>query len=269
MFRKKKGQAAVTDALFFLMIIVTLAVLMFRYSSSYGDRVDQSISDLYFKEYANAAMRTIFYSSIPLNYDLNYQSGQEVDYLMTAVKHDYYPDKLIGKNPDINQMRIADAAGNPDYDDIVKFNLYHMVKSIMRPLNNYDYVFYIYDADEKYIFFLLKLTNYEDVTDQTSNLAKYRKIYSIDSDNPYSYYLCNPQDYTIVRSIISKANKIYSSSIPMRFQYYTPETTLTDVAVNTTFAIWPATVDISSNPISNDFSDIEKLRCKLISENLN
>jgi hypothetical protein len=55
----------------------------------------------------------------------------------------------------------------------------------------------------------------------------------------------------------------------MRFQYYTPETTLTDVAVNTTFAIWPATVDISSNPISNDFSDIEKLRCELISENLN
>ena len=262
-FKKRKGQAAVTDALFFLMIIVTLAVLMFRYSSSYGERVDQSISDLYFKEYANSAMRTIFYTSIPLNYDLNYQQGQETDYLMTAIKHDYYADQVIGaEDSDINSLTIADAADNPDYDDIVKFNLYHMIKSIMRPLNNYDYVFYMYDESENFIFFVLKLTNFVD--SETEGLPRYRRIYSIDSDNPYSYYLCNPQDYTIVRSIISKANKIYSSSIPMYFQHYTDLESQTNIQVNSTFAIWPATVDISQTAPEDSLSDKEKLNCNLI-----
>lgn len=263
-FKKRKGQAAITDALFFLLIIVTLAVLMFRYSSSYGERVDQSISDLYFKEYANSAMRTIFYTSIPLNYDLNYHQGQETDYLMTSIKHDYYADQVIGaKDSDINSLVIADAAGNADYGDIVKFNLYHMIKSIMQPLNSYDYVFYMYDESENFIFFVLKLTNFKET--QPGGLPRYRKIYSIDTDTPYNYYLCDPISYNSVRSIISKANKIYSSSIPMYFQYYTNQETQTNIQVNSTFAIWPATVDISQTASDGSQSDIQKLNCQLIS----
>lgn len=263
-FKKRKGQAAVTDALFFLMIIVTLAVLMFRYSSSYGERVDQSISDLYFKEYANSAMRTIFYTSIPLNYDLNYQQGQETDYLMTAIKHDYYADQVIGaEDSEINSLTIADAAGNPDYGDLVKFNLYHMIKSIMQPLNNYDYVFYMYDSSEDFIFFVLKLTNFMD--SETDGLPRYRKIYSINNEIPYSYYLCDPISYNSVRSTIFKANKIYSSSIPMYFQHYTDSESQINIQVNSTFAIWPATVDISQPSTETYQSDIEKLNCVLIS----
>jgi hypothetical protein len=265
-FKKRKGQAAVTDALFFLMIIVTLAVLMFRYSSSYGERVDQSISDLYFKEYANSAMRTIFYTSIPLNYDLNYQQGQETDYLMTAIKHDYYSDQVIGaEDSDINSLNLVDGAGNLDYGDIVKFNLYHMIKSIMQPLNNYDYVFYMYDYSEDFIFFVLKLTNFEEETN-LSGLPRYRKIYSIDNETPYNYYLCDPISYDYVRSTISKANKIYSSSIPMYFQHYTSDESQTNIQVNSTFAIWPATVDISQTGSDDSLSDIQKLNCVLISD---
>ena len=53
LFKRGSGQAAITDALFFLTIIVTLSVLMFRFSSTYGERIETATSNLYFKDYSN------------------------------------------------------------------------------------------------------------------------------------------------------------------------------------------------------------------------
>jgi len=121
----------------------------------------------------------------------------------------------------------------------------------------------MYDSSEDFIFFVLKLTNFED--SGAENLPRYRRIYSINDETPYSYYLCDPINYDSVRATISKANKIYSSSIPMYFQHYTDDSeSQTNIQVNSTFAIWPATVDISQ-PVEGSLSDIEKLNCVLIS----
>ena len=242
--RTKKGQAAITDALFFLLIIVTLSVLMFRYSSTYGDRIDQASSDLYYKEYTNSVLKTIFYTSVPLDFDLNLYSEVPNDYLMTQIKQDYYASGKIGIS-DINQL-------SENYIDIPKYNLFHVLKATMKPLESYDYLFYLYNGDDlNFIYFSIKNTNFTPGT-QSTGIAAARGImdYNLDTDNPYSYYLCDPDTYDDVRAVVSRSSKIFSSSIPLVFTYnYSHENVIgykDDIRIIATFAMWPATVDINS-----------------------
>jgi len=244
--RYKKGQAALTDSLFFLLIVVTVCVFLFRYSSTYGTRVQESINDFYFKEYANSAMRSIFYMTVPNDINKNYEYP-ETDYLMTIIKQDFYYNSRIGPDDDvgdINQMEFND----PNY--IGKFHLYNSLKVIMQPLENYDYLFYIStpDATRPFPFFLLKRTIFdlEDIEDFTG-----RAQYEVGET---FYYLCDPDNYEQVRDIFAKAGKISSSSIPIRLQAREA-----DRDASTLFALWPSTV-----AIEND--DVEKINCKKIDE---
>lgn len=238
-----KGQAALTDSLFFLLVVVTVSVLLFRYSSTYGEKIQDSLNDFYFKEYANSAVRTLFYMTAPNDFNLSYDYP-ETDYLMTMVKQDYYYNARIGPdNSDINQLEYGPT--NEGY--IAKYQLYNALKIIMQPLENYDYLFYIYSSGadasgNRFPFFLLKRTIFEEAT-------------SDNPDNPYQtrftiektvYYLCNPESDIQVRNIFSKAGKIYSSSIPIRLQARDADITATSL-----FALWPATVGITDDDVTN------------------
>lgn len=246
-----KGQAALTDSLFFLLIVVSVCVLLFRYSSTYGIRVQESLNDFYFKEYANSAIRTLFYMTVPNDINTSYDYP-ETDYLMTMVKQDYYNNARIGPTgSDINSLSLT-----TDY--ISKYQLYNSLKIVMQPIENYDYLFYIFstsDTDGRlFPFFLLKRTVF-NISDDNDN------------DNPYApidlevgdsiYYLCDPNNDQDVRNTFGKVGKIYSSSIPIRLQARTA-----DIDATSLFALWPATVAI-------DEEVIELLNCEPINENNN
>lgn len=253
--KTKKGQAAITDALFFLLIIVTLSILMFKYSSTYGDRIDKASSDLYYKEYTNSVLKTIFYTSAPLDFDLNLYSSLQNDYLMTQVKQDYFAHGKIGLG-DINNL-VTD-----DYLDLSKYNLFYTLKAIMKPLESHDYLFYLYDSEDyNFVYFSIKNTNFTGTLQDIGNYgARGIMDYNLTAD-PYSYYLCDPDSYEDVREIISKSSKIFSSSIPLTFTYnYIEGGTegYKDDTIISTFAMWPATVDINSTML------IDQLHCNLI-----
>lgn len=247
--KSKKGQAAITDALFFLLIIVTLSVLLFRYSSTYGTRIEKASNDLYFKDYTNSVLRTIFYTSVPLDFNLDIRQARETDYLMTQIKQDFYADGKIGST-DINTLGTT-------YNDIAKYNLFHTVKATMYPLKSHDYVFYLYDQtqnNDTFFYFMIKLTNFQctSISGPTKTMSC-----SVNPDEPETYYLCDPEGgYSQVRSIISKSPTIFSSSVPLSFIKYTSlASEQREFLTIATFAIWPATTDI--NP-----DDLDLLNCE-------
>jgi hypothetical protein len=258
--RSRKGQAAITDALFFLIIIVTLSVLMFRYSSTYGNRIEQASSDLYYKEYTNSVLKTIFYTSVPLDFDLNLHKNMQNDYLMILVKQDYYAHGKIGFS-DMNEL-LTD-----NYLDIAKYNLFHTIKTTMRPLESQDYLFYLYNnTDSNFVYFTIKNTKFEIVGLSTSGVDKVRGVtrYTL-TENPYHYYLCDPENYEDVRGVVSRSPKIFSSSIPLSFTYnYSTfkQMNLKEDTVTATFAMWPATADINSDLLGT-------LNCKEVDPPIN
>ncbi len=252
---KNKGQAAITDALFFLTIIVTLSVLLFRFSSTYGDRIDLATSNLYFKEYSNSAMKTIFYTEVPLDFsqEIN-ESTLEVDYLMTSIKSDFYIDGVIGDGGDTsNHSGINNLAVIPQ--DIQKFNLYHTIKAVMNPLPTYDYLFYLYNvSDGRFEYVLIKINKYT-LEENPSNLRPYEVNYN--PENTIStYYLCNPLDYEKIRNLVSKVNRVYASSIPLLFVHNG-----ISKEINSTFAIWASTPSITPEELN-----AENLNCKEIND---
>ncbi|HPV66265.1 MAG TPA: hypothetical protein PK655_02320 [archaeon] len=259
--KTRKGQAAITDALFFLVIIVTLSVLMFRYSSTYGSRIEQASSDLYYKEYTNSVLKTIFYVSAPLDFDLNLEKTKQNDYLMALVKQDYYAHGKLG----FSDMNDLDA---DNYLDIAKYNLFHTIKATMRPLESQDYLFYLYrnKSPEGFVYFTIKNTEFVIQEQEGSNTDRQSRVDAVRgvkdyrlAENPYHYYLCAPESYEDVRSVVSKSSKIFSSSIPLAFTHnkstYEELSIEEDIVITSTFAMWPATVDINSESLI-------KLNCK-------
>jgi len=255
-FRNKKGQAAITDALFFLTIIVTLSVLLFRFSSTYGDRIDLATSNLYFKEYSNSAMKTIFYTEVPLDFsqDIN-EDTKEVDYLMTSIKSDFYIDGVIGDGGDTsNHDQINLITINSK--DIQKFNLYHTLKAVMNPLPTYDYLFYLYNTTTaQFEYVLIKINTYQK--DEDAQLRPYEVNYISENTVP-KYYLCKPIDYETIRDLVSNVNQVYASSIPLLFTSKT-----IDNQINSTFAIWASTPSITEEKLLS-----EELNCNYIDDEL-
>jgi len=253
--RNQKGQAAITDALFFLTIIVTLSVLLFKFSSTYGDRIDLATSNLYFKEYSNSAMKTIFYSEVPLDYSLDVDKADEVDYLMTSIKADYFKDGVIGKTPPgpggNDHLYINEISG--EESDIAKYNLYHTIKAVMYPLPTYDYIFYLYNIDlEKFEFVLIKITDFGAETTGTGYISTYNP-----SSMEPKYYLCDPINYSEIRNLVSKVNRVYASSIPLQFVVGQENR-----QINNTFATWAATTAIKPADLVNPTT----MNCKEIND---
>jgi hypothetical protein len=117
-----KGQAAVTDALFFLVIVMTLVSFLFFFSSQYGRAVGDYSTSKYGSDYAVSALKSVLYSSFARD-GLPLQNSKEVDFLIAAIKEDY------AYNQDINYFRE---------------HLTDSVKSAMQPVrNSFDYLLFI------------------------------------------------------------------------------------------------------------------------------
>ncbi len=238
--KNDKGQAAMTDSLFFLTIIVALCVLLFKFSSTYGERIDLAINNLYFKEYTNSSLKAIYYTNIPLDFDKNILNSKETDYLITAIKSDYLFNQKIGGS-DVNSLN------KENVKDLAKYNLFHTIKSLMHPLPNYDYIYYIQNtSNDDFIYFMLKINEIKPDLEIVSK-----------------YYLCDPISITPVRYLVQRSNKLYSSSTPLIFK--TLDSRLAEVRTVASLTMWPSTSSINNQLLSSTFEqneNISNLRCK-------
>ena len=138
---KNTGQAAMTDALFFLLVVSGLATSLFVFTASFGKDVSTFIESRHNSTYALSALKTILYSNAPranASLALDDARVKEVDFLMTLIKEDY---ANLSEN---NDGFVVDTAGS----EALRKN----IDSVMLPINKAnDYLVYL--QAEKQVFF--------------------------------------------------------------------------------------------------------------------
>lgn len=136
------GQAAVTDAMYFLIIASALCVFLFSFSNGYGNSAAGQMAGQYYADYATSALKTMLYSSTSRSPEQSiYTSGAEIDYLLAYVKEDYADRHSMGKD---SAAALASS-----------------LRSVMRPLSNsFDYVFYISKGKRSdFVFAFMHMSN--------------------------------------------------------------------------------------------------------------
>lgn len=201
--RGQKGQAAVTDALYFLTIVTALCVFMFAFSNQYGTSVSKQIARQYSTDYATSALKTILYSSTPRDpRDSLYGSDVEIDHLLAYIKEDYADDE----NLSVETMLVL--ADN--------------VKSIIRPkADAYDYLFYIHiPTERKFVYVFFHFTNFK--TTGCPGSTRQFTAYCAD-DPPHIDYFCgttasgeNSIDREIISDLIAKVGDTAQSSAKIK-----------------------------------------------------
>ena len=168
----QRGQASLTDALFFLLIVAGLSTLLFMFNTSYGKNVELQLARQYNSDYAQSALKTILYSSVPRNPESSLDdlgSVEEIDYLMAVVKEDFADDGALTETS--------------------KARLVNYVGQVMYPLSRtFEYIFSIYILPSTvligypagdYMFVMLSKTDFP--LDPESS-----------EDPVLEHYLCNP-----------------------------------------------------------------------------
>ena len=192
----KKGQAAVTDALYFLMIITGLCILLFSYASSYGKSVDSILLKKYNSDFSTDALKSVLYSSTPRDPAENiYDSDVEIDHLLAYLKEDYFE--------------------NTGFSDETKLVLYNSISDVLAPkLGSFDYLFtFTVPSNDEYIYVLLHLSSYHTVEYVENN----RLLDKVVLDTPAKVDLfCNANGIAVdpgkVKDLIAKLGSTVQSS---------------------------------------------------------
>jgi len=219
-FLNEEGQAAITDALYFLTIVVGLSTFLFVFSVSYGNLVDAKIRQAFEIDYTTSALKTLFYSSAPRDASktLTIKEGsecrtQEIDYLLALVKEDYL------NGADINETNLL---------------LSKNIKTVMRPLEkSHDYLYYMFDSLGNPVFVFLHSSVDKDGSARDSEDA---------------FYYCKPRadpnrvgdsPLNAIRRFSSGVGEIAPSTIESLFYYKTGITT-NETKLTSRLLIWPS-----------------------------
>jgi hypothetical protein len=173
-----KGQAAITDALFFLVIVMGLVSFLFFFTSQYGRTVGEYATSKYGSDYATSALKTVLYSSFSRNEFPLDSPEAEVDFLVAAIKEDYADDENI---------------------NYFKDDLTSSISSVMKPVNNsFDYFFFIrVDSGQtfKFPYFYLSRKEFTSVYDSSGVFVE-----SVETQD--KNYFCVVDDQTKIDSFI-------------------------------------------------------------------
>ena len=184
----QKGQAAVTDALFFLMIIISLSVFLYNFANSYGSTVQEQIQNEFQTTFATNSLKTILYTSTSRDpTETIYDPDAEIDYLLALIKEDYSDKKEMSEGTTHAIVRTLD--------------------DVMRPFDaSIDYAFYLLNESEVNYLFLLFATHEcvdggEDVDGDGVTACN-----DLDEDKQdfitRKYFYCKPRDNTILETEI-------------------------------------------------------------------
>ncbi|MFH0970711.1 MAG: hypothetical protein V1776_04610 [Candidatus Diapherotrites archaeon] len=179
-----RGQAAVTDALFLLVIISSLTGFLFLFAANYGKGIADQVNRNGSFEFVSSALKTIMYQSVTRDSTqainvLSPDPDLEVDYLMAMVKEDYADDQNLSLN--------------------TKRSLAKSIYHVMRPIaDNQDYLFAINTA-QKYVLIILWRTNFvvQDSTGAyvpwggTVDPERFQNVLPNPSE-PHEMFFCNP-----------------------------------------------------------------------------
>lgn len=239
-----KGQAAVTDALYFLLIVTGITIFLFGFANSYGVTVDSELVKNYNVDFTTDALKTILYSSVPRDtiQDL-YTPGNEIDHLLAYVKEDFSDDSKL--------------------EPATKKVLAENVKGIMNPVsNNFDYLFIISVPEISsslrtfvFVFFhkanLVKGPGRNDpVTEDPANLGFTDYVCGYEQAPPD----CNPSNYDALKieidSLLSGVGDTSQSSSKINLpKTRQPNGTGFDaVQAQAELTIWNATMLYKPNP---------------------
>ncbi len=235
-----RGQAAITDALFFLLIVSALATLLFLFTNQYGIMVSDAVRRSYGSDYASSALKTILYGSVPRNAGerLADADTQEIDYLLAAIKEDYAYKKADGR------QRLS-----PEMQKTLHSN----ISAIMQPLSKqFDYLFYIFrvdspdDADE-FAYLLLHISRCKTA------IAAREQCH--EDDKIHADYICSPKSLsagsavpeTIDNLTICIPNSAQSVSNILLSKITDSETGPKTVPARSAIMMWPAVYLQSEN----------------------
>lgn len=180
-----RGQAAVTDSLYFLLIVTFLAIFLFGFANTYGNSVRTQVNDEFDTSFATNAMKSILYSSTSRDpaEQIN-DPDAEIDYLLAMVKEDYADDAQIGA--------------------VERAVLAQTINSTLAPIQDTkDYIFTITvpQASGKppnFVFIFFHTTNFtkQPALDEKGNPLPGRYLnYSANSAKPHIDYFCGVQNY--------------------------------------------------------------------------
>jgi len=211
-----KGQAAITDAIFFLLVVSSLCVFIYSFSMGYGNGINSQVLRQYRAEFATSALKTIMYGNIPRVENQSLAESSEVDYLSAAVKEDYAIDNQLESTRSILRDHII---------------------SIMEPLSsNFDYVFSLYYPGDQNVF-LVFIQVHEFQKDQNGRIVSLH-------DSKRKVYFCSPKNYSaITDKLLLKVGDVSMANSLFWLPYFRPdEKTPSNRKILASFAIWNATM---------------------------
>jgi hypothetical protein len=212
----RSGQAALTDAIFLLVISSCLAALMFFFitgttvkteipiqsptgnklpfvkGNSYGSSVERIALEFYGTDFATSAVQTLLYSSTPRRYNETLANAQEIDYLLAFLKEDYANYRAFGEQSK-------------------KLLLKDMNTVMSSAISNYDFLLVMRTMPEgmevsNFVFVLLKYT-----------------LVSTTGKPEIKYYFCSPgpgsEDFIQEEFLPQAGGAIKSQPVALRFKY--------------------------------------------------
>lgn len=241
--KNKRGQAAVTDALFFFTVASGLALFLYVFASGYGATLNSQSNREQFNEYTASALKVILYSSTPRNSDCTLQScpstgnpPEEIDFLMAAVKEDF-----------------ADDGGLNETGVLLK----NTVRAIMQPLSSSaDYVFFLYMPNQSgnlVPYFLYYKSDFFKAGDSTAFNASncVSGDATIDAlrlraGGCHSFYYCKPTNLDAINRFLFTLPELSRTSARTIFLSAPTAATAqpSQIPTETHFLVWPsASVD--------------------------
>lgn len=183
--RASRGQAAVTDALFLLVIISSLTGFLFIFASNYGKGISDQVTRNDSFEFVSSALKTLMYQSVTrdaaLFIDVQHPNPDlEVDYLMALLKEDFADDGILTPNTQRNMAK----------------SLY----AVMRPVaDTQDYLFTITTAQETVLMVIWRTRFLVQAEGSTAYVpynegvdpARFQNV-KPDEDEPHEMIYCKP-----------------------------------------------------------------------------
>ena len=208
----EKAQAAIADSMFLLVIVASLAALMFLFASDYGVAIDRSAMDFYGGDYATSALQTVLYSSTPRHEGETLKNAKEIDYLLAFLKEDYANDREFSERTkrllaaDINTVMSSSLASH---------DFIFVMRTVPRHVGELS----------EFAFVLLKYAKYDPATGAVD----------------MAYYSCAPgagREHVIEEEFLSQAGRVIRAQ-PVILRFKVAEQDKTE-RIYTSLSMWPS-----------------------------
>ncbi|NMA44822.1 MAG: hypothetical protein GX950_03375 [Candidatus Diapherotrites archaeon] len=190
-----KGQAALMDSLFFLVIVSAVCTTLFFFTVNYGKQLDSQINSFYSTDFAADTIKVVSYINVLRTGMSVYDADGlvELDYLLAMMKEDYGNKK--------------------EFSCKTKKAIASTFNSVLKPFSDsLDYAFYFVNKSEDRFLFLM-MAIHECSDDDPEACVCYDnfndpacKNYVSGGNNPpkisLTHYYCTPNNIRILDQLV-------------------------------------------------------------------